>query len=226
MFERPRILPILVLACAALFVLKGVAVFSDTDTFFAAVGGAQASEKETKPEETAAPDETDEAGDEEKSAESPADSAAAGEPAQYSRAEIDVLEKLSNRRTELDERERALDLREKLLAASEARIGERIVELKGIEANIQGLINERDEAQTKQLLSLVKIYENMKPKDAARIFEELDMDVLLPVAQRMKEIKFAAVLAQMDPEKAKRLTVGLAKSQVVPTPAVASAGKG
>lgn len=127
-----------------------------------------------------------------------------------SRAEIDLLQKLSARRAELDDRARQLDMREKLLEAGEKRVNERIGELKSIEANIQALLGTRDQAEEEKLASLVKVYESMKPKDAARIFEQLDMEVLLPVANRMKEAKIAAVLAQMAPEAAKRLTINMA----------------
>lgn len=139
-----------------------------------------------------------------------------GESLQFTRAEVEVLQNLSARRAELDTRARELDLKEKLLAASEQRVSERIAALKSIESNIQTLLAARDDAENGQLKSLVKVYENMKPKDAARIFEELDMDILLPVAQHMKEVKFAAILAQMQPDKAKRLTVGLAKQLDLP----------
>ena len=64
--------------------------------------------------------------------------------------------------------------------------------------------------------SLVKVYENMKPKDAARIFEKLDMPVLLQVVERMKEQKLAAVLAEMDPGKAKSVTIELATQHQLP----------
>jgi flagellar motility protein MotE (MotC chaperone) len=140
----------------------------------------------------------------------------AGEGLQYTRAEVEVLQNLSARRAELDKRARELDLKEKLLSASEQRVSERIAELKSIETNIQTLLAARKDAEEGQIKSLVKVYENMKPKDAARIFEELEMDILLPVAQRMKEAKFALILAQMNPEKAKRLTVGLAKQLELP----------
>ncbi len=140
-----------------------------------------------------------------------------------SRAEIDVLENLSHRRVELDQRARDLDLKEKLLIASEQRIEERVKELKSIEANIQTLIGTRDAAQDAQLASLVKVYETMKPKDAARIFEQLEMDILLPVAQHMKSAKFAPILAEMDSSAAKRLTVALATRLDVPPPDAAEA---
>ena len=128
-----------------------------------------------------------------------------------SRSEVEVLQNLAARRQELDERGRELDMREKLLKASEQRIDERIAELKGIESNIQSLLQQRDQAQEAQLVGLVKVYEGMKPSDAARIFDKLDMDILLPVAQRMKPVKIAPVLAAMDEDSAKRLTTNLAR---------------
>ena len=51
----------------------------------------------------------------------------------------------------------------------------------------------------------------MKPKDAARIFEELDLEVLLQVVQRMKEAKVAPILAAMDPKRATEVTTRLAE---------------
>ena len=40
----------------------------------------------------------------------------------------------------------------------------------------------------------------MKPKDAARIFDSLNDDVLVPVAQEMKSDVLAPVLAAMNPD--------------------------
>ena len=64
----------------------------------------------------------------------------------------------------------------------------------------------------------MKIYENMKPKDAARIFEALDMDTLLLVAERMNERKLAPVMAQLNSERAKEITVELTRAGQLPLP--------
>src|SRR5690606_28414840 len=104
----------------------------------------------------------------------------------------------------------ALDMREQVLAAAEKRVEERIAELKEIDRKINGRIAEIDAAQEEKLASLVAMYETMKPKDAARIFERLDMGVLLDVAKRMQPRKMAAVMAAMDPVTAQDLTVELA----------------
>ena len=54
------------------------------------------------------------------------------------------------------------------------------------------------------------MYENMKPKDAARIFDRLDMKILVEVSTQMNPRKMSEVLAQMSPDAAQRLTVELA----------------
>ena len=81
---------------------------------------------------------------------------------------------------------------------------------------IAGLIKTFDAQQDAKILSLVKIYENMKPKDAARIFEKMELDTLLEVAERMKERKLAPIMAKMNPEKARDMTVELARLRQLP----------
>ncbi|HEX3498406.1 MAG TPA: hypothetical protein VHT04_03700, partial [Stellaceae bacterium] len=72
---------------------------------------------------------------------------------------------------------------------------------------------QKDDAKIK---SLVRIYETMKPKEAARIFEQLDLPVLLDVLEQMKELKTAPILAAMDPAKVKAVTLALAARQPSP----------
>lgn len=134
----------------------------------------------------------------------------------FTPAEIEVLQKLSDRREALEQRSQQMAMREKILQATEKRIDNKIGELKKLEERIQGLLQEHDKEAEKQIESLVKVYENMKPKQAARIFEELEMDILLDVTERMKEVKMAKVLAAMNPNKAKSLTVELATRRRLP----------
>jgi flagellar motility protein MotE (MotC chaperone) len=143
-----------------------------------------------------------------------------------SEAELAVLANLATRRDALKARADELQLRENLLAAAEKRLEERVSELKKIEAHVQGLIRQHDADEEKNLKSLVKVYENMKPKDAARIFEKLDMPVLLGVVERMKEAKLAPVLAVMDAGHAQRITIELATRRQLPETAQALAPNG
>ncbi|HEY4135719.1 MAG TPA: hypothetical protein VGO34_10945 [Alphaproteobacteria bacterium] len=134
----------------------------------------------------------------------------ADDPTLMSQSEIDLLQQLAARRNEMDTWNKDLDLREKLLKAAEQRLDKKLADLQGLQTSIKGLLKQHDEEQETKLRSLVKIYETMKPKDAANVFEKLDMDILLDVVERMKEAKVAPVLAAMNPDKAKSLTEELA----------------
>lgn len=134
----------------------------------------------------------------------------AADDADSSSAQVDVLTSLAKRRAELDSRERDLGMRENLIAAAEQRVDDKIANLRQLQTQIQGLLAQRDDAEQKQLTALVKTYASMPPKDAARIFDNLNEDVLLEVAQQMKPADLAAVLAKMQSEPAQKLTVKLA----------------
>ncbi len=140
----------------------------------------------------------------------PGGQAAEGEPPIFTQNEVDVLEKLSARRQELDAREHDIQARENLLKAAEDRIDKKIAEMKALQSDVKTMLAKIDEQDDARLKSLVKIYETMNPKDAARIFEQLDMPILLGVVGNMKEQKVAAVMGVMDPSKAKVLTDALA----------------
>ncbi|NQU71079.1 MAG: hypothetical protein HQ514_11050 [Rhodospirillales bacterium] len=138
------------------------------------------------------------------------------DPAMATDAEVKVLQKLADRRDELNKRSRNIDLRETMLVATERRVKAKIAELKKYQTIIQGLLRKHDGQQEKKYRSLVKIYESMKPKDAARIFEQLEMEVLLNVVERMREARTGPILAKMAPIKAKTLTSALASRRNLP----------
>ena len=140
-----------------------------------------------------------------------------GREAKPDTIDLELVKHLTDRREELEKRGRAMEQREALIAAAEKRIDQKMTELQSVRQEIQNLLKQVDDKQRAQIESLVRIYENMKPKDAARIFEALEMPVLMEVVERMKESKTAPVLAAMDPIKAKDLTTALAERRRVPT---------
>jgi flagellar motility protein MotE (MotC chaperone) len=133
-----------------------------------------------------------------------------GDPTLFTQEEIDLLQNLSARRSELDRREQRLDERESLITAAEARIDSKIAEMKQLQASIAQLVEKKDEKDEDRIKKLITVYEKMKPKDAARIWNDLDMNILLQVAQGMREANAAAVMAQMTPDRARALTTELA----------------
>ncbi len=140
------------------------------------------------------------------------------DPFDYTDEEVDVLQQLAKRREELDRRARQLDEREALIQAAEQRMDQKMAELKALQAMVEDLLKKQSEEQEAELKSLVKLYENMKPKDAAQVFEEMDMDVLLDVVERMNERKAAPILALVTPTRAKEITYELASRKVLPLP--------
>ena len=121
-----------------------------------------------------------------------------------------VLESLQKRREQLDARARDLDMRESLLKAAEQRVSSKVAELKDVEAKVKSAEGNRDKAEARHFQDIIAMYENMKPKDAARIFSRLDMSILVEVSTKMKPRTMSAILAQMSPDAAERLTVELA----------------
>ncbi len=143
------------------------------------------------------------------------------DPTLMSQSEIDLLQRLALRRAEIDAWNQDLDLREKLLKAAEQRLDGKLADLKGLQDSIKVLLKTHDDEQEAKLKSLVKIYETMKPKDAANVFEKLDMNIMLNVIERMKEAKIAPIIAAMDPEKAKAMTEELAGRRKIAADTVA-----
>jgi len=143
-------------------------------------------------------------------AKKPKPGALPSDPTLFTQAEIDLLQKLSARRSELERWSNDLTMREQLLKATEKRIEKKVAELSRIQGKVKSMLKQYDKEQEGRLKSLVKIYENMKPKEAARIFMELDMPILLDVVERMKERKLAPIFAKMEPDKAKRVTKQIA----------------
>lgn len=125
-------------------------------------------------------------------------------------AERGLLERLGERRDTLDSRARELEMREKLMENAEKKLESRIEELRGLEKGLGTAVRERDKVAAQGIKNLVTMYETMKPKDAARVFDRLAHDVLIPVVQAMNPRKMAEVLAAMRPESAEKLTVALA----------------
>ncbi len=121
-----------------------------------------------------------------------------------------VLESLNQRRQELEARAREMDVRESLLKAAEKRIEARLQELKDQEARIVAATQKKDEADLAKFKSLVGMYESMKAKDAAKIFERLDMRILVEVANQMNPRRMADILGLMSPDAAEKLTIELA----------------
>lgn len=222
-----RLIPVLIFAVASLLVVKGLGFLSveraterlaqrgpmtiaaapapkagpvpDTDLEFTGAAPVAAAPKKEEPKMPPPP---------QRAPETPP-GIHVGFPGEGSPAQKALLERLQQRRQELDQRARDIELRENLLREAEQRLDARLKELQALEGpnNPDG----PGDTPNQKMKNLVTMYEGMKPKDAARIFDRLDLTVLVDVARAMKPVKLAEVLAVMSPDAAQRLTVELAR---------------
>jgi flagellar motility protein MotE (MotC chaperone) len=131
----------------------------------------------------------------------------------FSSEEVKILQGLRNRNNQIIELQKDLTLKENMLESIRNNIEEKISRLEKLNEQIDN--SDKSQGSGASYVKLIKIYEGMKPKDAAKIFDELQMSVMILVAQQMKENKLAAIVAEMKPEKARDLTMALATRQNV-----------
>jgi len=122
-----------------------------------------------------------------------------------------LVNRLGERRDALEKRERDLKLREELLAAAEKRLKAQIKDIAKQKEDDEGANGKSSKQSAKDL---VIIYESMKPKDAAKIFNALSLNVLYSLATSMNPRKMSAVLAEMEVKAAERLTVEMAAQSI------------
>jgi len=213
---KSRLIPVVIVGACALLGVKLVDAWSVIQAQAATAQPAP----EAKPEPAPGAAEPAAGSKPQSKAEAPADSvdpAVAAkdatpttDPLLMSPEEIELLQKLAARRKELDSRAQEISQQEVLLKAAEQRIDDKISKLSSIESGIDVKVQQKEQQDAQRIQGLVKIYETMKPAEAARIFEGLDMPVLLDVLDHMKERKVAPILAALDPDRAKQITVALA----------------
>jgi flagellar motility protein MotE (MotC chaperone) len=128
-----------------------------------------------------------------------------------SASERAILERLQSRRQELDTRAREIDIRESLLKEAEKRIQSKVDEMKATEAKTAAENAQKADAANAKFKGIVTMYENMKPKDAAKVFDKLEMPVLIEIASQIAPRKMSDIMGLMQTDAAERLTVELAR---------------
>lgn len=124
----------------------------------------------------------------------------------FTQSEIMILQELAERREALDLRSREIDKKAVQLKVAEEEIDKKVQQLKEYEARLKKLVNQYNEKEKEKIASLVKMYSTMKPKDAARIFNTLDIDIIVSLLKEMKPSVSSAIVSQMNSEKAKAVT--------------------
>ncbi|MBU6234466.1 MAG: flagellar protein FlbB [Alphaproteobacteria bacterium] len=253
LLSRFRLLPLLVLVASLAFAVRVGETYTGVKTLAASAIAEEAVAEKAKPEEAAADKKTDDKKADDKKAEDakPAEGGQAKEeasakpkvtvpdgalpevwadPAKENMADspeqMQLMEDLGKRREQLNAREKALDTREAMMAAAEKQIDDKLQELSELKKQIEQLLGQQDVEENNRIASLVKIYEGMKPKDAANIFNQMEMGVLLKVVSKMSERKVAPIIAAMDTTKANDLTVQLTEMKKLPEQQTSRQGQG
>ena len=126
---------------------------------------------------------------------------------------------LRARREAMEERERAISTREALMAVAEQRLAARLGELAALQGRLEAADAEAKQREETHWRTLAKLYETMRPREAATVFNELDLPVLVQVVERMGDRRAAAVLGAMQPDRVRQLTVELARLRAARPPA-------
>lgn len=135
---------------------------------------------------------------------------------EFSDVQAELYNDLAKRRAELEKREKELATREALLEAGRRELDQKLQEMTVIRNQIEAMLEEQSEQEKARIQSLVKIYEGMKAKDAAAVFNTLDIDILVRLLQSMSERKTAPILAYMNPARVQEVTTLLAQQKQIP----------
>lgn len=139
-------------------------------------------------------------------------------PPPPTRMGVSIKQSVEERDKAAARRNRALDLREQAARAAEARLK---ADMEASEPPA-GRTNAKAEPQEDQFDALARIYQAMKPVKAAKVFEQLELEVQMKVAQKMRDRSTAMILAAMTPEAAARLSMALARRGAAAAPAAGS----
>lgn len=239
MANLPRILPIVFVAVGGVLAMKAITSLDLVPQAFQAAEAFAAEQKTPakkaeKPKAKVAAGETDNPDDPTESLGMDpvlhaADAASAAKPAAtpapicatsvdqlakeagMSANELNILQSLGTRRAELDQREAQLNSRAQLVDAADSKLDARITQLQSLKTQIQDLINQASKTSEQDTVRMVKVYESMKPKDAAAVLTAMSDDVRLPIVAGMKDRSLAAILGAMSPDAARDLTEKMSK---------------
>ncbi|MBP0464858.1 hypothetical protein J5Y09_13130 [Roseomonas sp. PWR1] len=210
---RPRLLPLAILAMGGLFLVKAESLLAvlRAPSSLPAVVVAPAQAADPAPPPPSAQQRQPAPAAQVPAAAAPVNLAALTQPDPAAEAERALLEQLRARRAEIEAREQAVAQQEVMLRAAEQRLTRRVEELAALQSRLEALDRGRGEREEAGWRGLVRTYESMRPRDAAAIFNDLEMPVLVEIIDRMSERKVAPVIGAMQPERARLVTTELAR---------------
>ncbi len=121
-----------------------------------------------------------------------------------------MLIAFQKREARLEEREFQLRARMQALSVVDQEVTEKMAALTQAENELRKTLALADAAAENDLTKLTSVYENMKPKDAAALFEETDPNFSAGFLGRMRAETAAAIMAGLTPQTAYTISAILA----------------
>ena len=119
------------------------------------------------------------------------------------------LSAFQQKEIEIRKREEQLKEKEERLGKLEKEIEQKVKDLLALQKEIQAVRIEKQETQNTKVRGLAKIYGTMKPKEAAKLMENLDDKLVMGIISTMTPDEAAAILALMEVKKAAKISEAL-----------------
>lgn len=121
-----------------------------------------------------------------------------------------LLKALNDREERIAKREESMAVRMQALSVAEQEIDRKINALKEVEERLRATMSLAQNAAEDDISRLTDVYANMKPKQAAALFEEMDPEFSAGFLARMKPSTAAGIMAGLSPSAAYTISVVLA----------------
>jgi len=126
-----------------------------------------------------------------------------------STSSAEVFSYLEQKEMELKRKERNLQEQEQHLLEMQKEVEQKLQELIVVQKDIQNFRTEKAENKTAGVRSLAQIYGSMKPKEAAKLLENMDEKLVVSVVSTLKSNEAADIFAVMDSKKAAKISEAL-----------------
>jgi flagellar motility protein MotE (MotC chaperone) len=118
----------------------------------------------------------------------------------------DLLAAISRERALLAEQRQAHEAERETLLLARAAAAEDMARLQALKSEIEGFMSAIEVKRSEDLKRMVAVYEAMKPEEAARLLDDMDMGITLEIFSVMSERKAAAILARISAPRARTIS--------------------
>ena len=120
--------------------------------------------------------------------------------------QLALFNKLEERKQQLDVKEKELQRLEEELQEQKLALEKRLRDLEDLRSKISNRLDEKVKVDQEKVDKLVEFYSNMKPVNAAKVFEDIDEDLAVEILNKMKKKSAADIMNLLKSDKAQKLS--------------------